>query len=126
MSPKKILLVDDEPDFLYLTGVCLKEAGFTVKMAENGKLCLENAPLFSPDIILLDIRMPGMDGWQVCEELLKNPGTQKIPVYFLTALAGMEIEEKAAKIGARGVLRKPLGAKQLLEEVNRIFGKIKS
>lgn len=122
MSPKKILLVDDEPDFLYLTGACLKESGFTVEVAENGKIGLEKAAVFRPDIVFLDVRMPGMDGWQVCEELMKLPGAQKIPVYFLTAIIGGDLEERAVKIGARGVFRKPMGATELLQLVKEILG----
>ncbi|MBI2083477.1 MAG: response regulator [Deltaproteobacteria bacterium] len=124
MSQKKILLVDDEPDFLYLTGICLKDFGFLVELAENGKSCLEKAAAFQPDVILLDIRMPEMDGWKVCEELLKFPNTQKIPVYFLTALVGRDLEERAVKTGARGILRKPLGSNELLQSVRQILGEI--
>jgi putative two-component system response regulator len=103
-----VLVVDDTPDNLSLMSGLLKD-DYKVKVANNGekalKIAASDAP---PDLILLDIMMPGMDGYEVCEFLKRNPATRDIPVIFLTAKAEVEDEKKGLELGAVDYLTKPV------------------
>lgn len=81
----KVLVVDDEPDVLLLCRVNLEFEGYTVIDAQDGEQALEKVRLEKPDIILLDVMMPGMDGWEVLASLKEDPTTSEIPVVMLTA-----------------------------------------
>lgn len=81
----KVLVVDDEPDVLLLCRVNLEFEGYTVIDAQDGEQALEKVRLEKPDIILLDVMMPGMDGWEVLASLKEDPTTREIPVVMLTA-----------------------------------------
>ena len=103
-----VLVVDDTPDNLSLMSGLLKD-DYKVKVANNGekalKIAASDAP---PDLILLDIMMPGMDGYEVCQALKFNPATRDIPVIFLTAKAEVEDEKKGLELGAVDYLTKPV------------------
>ena len=103
-----ILVVDDTPDNLTLMSDLLKH-NHTVKIASSGEKALaiagSDAP---PDLILLDIMMPGLDGYEVCRRLKREPGTANIPVIFLTAKADMDDEIKGLALGAVDYIIKPI------------------
>jgi signal transduction histidine kinase len=103
-----ILLVDDTPNSLALMSSLLKD-DYRVKIARDGetalKIALSGAP---PDLILLDIMMPGMDGYEVCRRLKREPGAMNIPVIFLTARADVGDEEKGLELGAADYIAKPI------------------
>jgi putative two-component system response regulator len=103
-----VLVVDDTPDNLSLMSGLLKD-DYKVKVANNGekalKIAASDAP---PDLILLDIMMPGMDGYEVCQFLKRNPATRDIPVIFLTAKVEVEDERKGLELGAVDYLTKPV------------------
>jgi putative two-component system response regulator len=103
-----VLVVDDTPDNLSLMSGLLKDH-YKVKVANNGekalKIAVSDAP---PDLILLDIMMPGMDGYEVCQLLKRNPATANIPVIFLTAKVEVEDERKGLELGAVDYLTKPV------------------
>jgi two-component system sensor histidine kinase/response regulator len=105
---KTILLVDDTPDNITLLKGLLKDS-YKTKIATNGekalKIALSDTP---PDLILLDIMMPGMDGYEVCERLKADENTTDIPVIFLTAKAQMEDEKKGLELGAVDYITKPI------------------
>jgi two-component system alkaline phosphatase synthesis response regulator PhoP len=84
---KKILLVDDDFDFLAATKTMVESSGYTTETAENAEECLEKAQKGKPDLIVLDVMMPGMDGWEACEILKNTPETRDIPIIMLTAVA---------------------------------------
>jgi cyclic di-GMP phosphodiesterase len=112
MKTKKftVLVVDDEPANLSLMGQILGEK-YNVKVARDGEKALEIA--FSdhpPDLVLLDIVMPGIDGYEVCRRLKKNPETLKIPVIFLTGMNSSKNEETGLKLGAADYITKPFNA----------------
>ena len=114
---KTILLVDDTPDNIALLKNLLNEI-YKVKAAINGEKALKIA--FSetpPDLILLDIMMPGMDGYEVCERLKANEKTTDIPVIFLTAKAQMEDEKKGLELGAVDYITKPISPPILMVRV---------
>lgn len=103
-----ILVVDDTPDNLALMSGLLKDT-YRVKLANHGEKALEIAVSDpSPDLILLDIMMPGIDGYEVCSRLKSNPATRDIPVIFLTAKAEIEDEKKGLDLGAVDYITKPV------------------
>lgn len=108
-TPKAtILVVDDAPDNLALMSSLLKQ-DFKVKVANDGEKALKIAASESPpDLILLDIMMPGMDGYEVCQRLKRDPKTMNIPVIFLTAKAEVEDEKKGLELGAVDFISKPI------------------
>jgi len=103
-----ILVVDDTPENLVLMSNLLKD-DYKVKIANSGEKALRIAGSDSPpDLILLDIMMPGMDGYEVCRRLKRDPGTMNIPVIFLTAKAEVEDEKKGLELGAVDYITKPI------------------
>jgi putative two-component system response regulator len=103
-----VLVVDDTPDNLSLMSGLLKD-DYKVKVANNGEKALKIAQSENPpDLILLDIMMPGMDGYEVCQHLKANPATRDIPVIFLTAKVEVEDEKRGLELGAVDYLTKPV------------------
>jgi len=116
-DPKTILLVDDTPDNISLLNGLLRDS-YKTKIATNGEKALKIA--FSdtpPDLVLLDIMMPGMDGYEVCRRLKADEKTVDIPVIFLTAKAQMEDEKKGLELGAVDYITKPISPPILLARV---------
>jgi len=112
-----ILVVDDAPENLALMNGLLKEQ-YRVRIATNGRNALKIAVSQEPpDLILLDIMMPEMDGYEVCRQLKRDPGTTNIPVIFLTALAEMEDEKKGLEMGAVDYIVRPISAPIFLARV---------
>ena len=102
-----ILVIDDKPENLRLLSIMLDRQGYEVRKAINGKLGLRAAQTVPPDIILLDINMPEMDGYQVCQELKANEMTCKIPVIFISAVDEVLDKVKAFKVGGSDYITKP-------------------
>lgn len=115
--PAEILVVEDTPISLLLLGTILRMAGYVVREATNGELALWSATKRAPDLILLDIRMPGMNGFDVCRCLKFDPATAHIPVIFISALT--EAQDKAAgfAVGAVDFIAKPFDGKEVLARV---------
>jgi signal transduction histidine kinase len=113
----QILVVDDEPRNLQLLGTLLRKGGYRVRFAGAGATCLASAREQAPDLILLDIMMPGMDGYEVCRALKEDPATRDIPVIFLTAKAQTEEVVDAFKAGGVDFVTKPFRARELLARV---------
>ncbi|MEH1966883.1 hybrid sensor histidine kinase/response regulator [Nostoc sp.] len=113
-----ILIVDDTPINLELLFDLLKYYDFKVLVAENGKSALEMAEYASPDLILLDILMPEIDGFETCRRLKANPATQDIPVIFITAMTENVDKVKGLNIGAVDYITKPLENEEVLARVN--------
>ena len=115
--PLTLLVIDDEPDNQHLAAEILRDQGLDLVSAPDGATGLQLAATLRPDLILLDIRMPGLDGFQVCERLKADPATRSIPVIFLSALD--HYEDKARGFAAGGVdyVTKPCDARELLLRV---------
>jgi len=112
-----ILVVDDTPDNLALMMELLK-GDYTVQLANSGERALRLAARVpQPDLILLDIMMPGMDGYEVCQKLKSDPQTREIPVVFLTAKADAEDEKKGLEVGGVDYITKPISAPVVLARV---------
>ena len=108
-TPSKILIVDDEPLNIEVLSETLEDMG-DISFATDGDTALKLAAEIRPDIILLDVMMPGMDGYEVCRRLKESPETKNIPVIFVTALADEADEAKGIKIGAIDYVTKPVNA----------------
>ncbi|GAK57500.1 response regulator receiver sensor signal transduction histidine kinase [Candidatus Vecturithrix granuli] len=113
-----ILLVDDTPENLQVLIEAFKEHQIEIAVAQSGEETLEITSLFQPDIILLDVMMPGMDGFETCQQLKARKDTRDIPVIFMTALADMAHRMKGFKVGGVDYVTKPFHAEEVLARVN--------
>ncbi len=113
-----LLIVDDTPENIAVLFNFLSGHGFKILVAENGEDALENAQDERPDLILLDVIMPGIDGFETCRRLKSNPPTQEIPVIFITALSDTLDKVKAFKLGAVDYITKPFQQEEVLARVN--------
>lgn len=117
-----ILVVDDKPDNLRLLVTLLSEQGYQVRPVPNGKLALSGAKAIPPDLILLDIMMPGMDGFEVCRELKKDEVTKEIPIIFLTAKVETKDIVKGFDLGGADYVCKPFQTAELLARIRTHIG----
>ncbi|HPH84745.1 MAG TPA: response regulator transcription factor [Ferruginibacter sp.] len=120
-SGKKILIADDEPDILEIIQYNLQAEGYEVITAKNGDEALEKAKKNLPDLVMLDIMMPGKNGIEVCKLLRLNPDFQKTLIVFLTALSDEGTEIKGLETGADDYLTKPISPKVLVSKVHALF-----
>jgi two-component system, OmpR family, alkaline phosphatase synthesis response regulator PhoP len=119
--PKKILAVDDEKHIVRLVQANLDRAGYEVVCAYDGKEALQKVEEENPDLIVLDVMMPYMDGFEVLQNLRRNPATRDIPVIMLTAKAQDADVFKGWQSGVDCYLTKPFNPMELLSFVKRIF-----
>ncbi len=124
---KRILLVDDEQDILDLLKYNLEAEGYETMTAANGQQALElaqNPPGgASPDLIILDVMLPGKDGWEVIRQLRQTENTKNIPVIFLTAKGGEVDEVVGLELGADDYIIKPISIRKLLARVKNVMRK---
>ncbi|HWU38072.1 MAG TPA: response regulator [Candidatus Acidoferrum sp.] len=113
-----ILCVDDDPLMHNLLSNLLKQHGFQVSLATNGAEGLERARRRPPDLIVLDIMMPGMDGFEVCRQLRQDPRLRTIPVIVLTAMESSKLNEQAFAVGADVCMTKPFPPDRFISTVN--------
>lgn len=118
---KKILIADDRPEVVELVRVTLESGDYQIFEACNGKEALEKIRKEKPDLVLLDVIMPKMDGFEVCRKLKKDPGTQKIPIIMLTAKGQKVDQEKGRKLGTNGYIVKPFSPSALLIKIEEIL-----
>lgn len=112
-----VLIVDDEPMARTLLRLMLVRVGFNVSEAEDGFDALEKVQQNLPDIILLDVMMPGMDGFSVCEELRQRKETATLPIIMLSAKTDLDSINKGMRIGATKYLTKPISPEDLTRHV---------
>lgn len=112
-----ILLVDDEEENLWILEELLADYGFFLVTATGGEACLERARAVQPDLILLDVRMPGMDGFETCRKLKDDLVTQEIPVIFITAADSVEDKVAGFALGAVDYLTKPVAEAELVARI---------
>ena len=113
--PTKVLVVDDEVDFVEMLSLRLKEAGEKVTPAYNGRECIEILGKIDIDVVILDIKMPGMDGIQTLREIIK--GFPLVEVIMLTGHGTIETAFEGMKLGAFDYLLKPIDFRELLEKL---------
>jgi CheY-like chemotaxis protein len=120
MEPPVVLVVDDNEDSRIIYGSTLRHVGYEVRTANDGLQALESASRYAPDLILLDISMPLMDGMEALERLKRDPRTAGIPVVAVSARVGRDQHAEVLQAGFREVLLKPITPAQVLESVRRI------
>jgi DNA-binding response OmpR family regulator len=118
---RKILVVDDDGDTLELLQFSLKKAGFAVGTAHDGVEALRKVCSLSPDVILLDLMMPEIDGLGVCEMLRSNPATAGIPIIMLTAVTSNLVRMAALEAGVDDYLTKPFSPKNVVAKVDDLL-----
>jgi len=116
-SKKNILVVDDTPDNLRLLSAMLTGQGYEVRKALNGKLALNACHMLLPDLILLDISMPEMDGYEVCQQLKASDRTKNVPVIFISALDHVLDKVRAFEIGGVDYITKPFQAAEVISRI---------
>lgn len=116
-EPAKILVVDDTPANLEVITKTLASAGYAVATAISGERALKRLQIFVPDLILLDIQMPGIDGFQTCQLIKENPELATIPIIFITALSDIESVTKGFALGAVDYINKPFQEAELLSRI---------
>ncbi len=117
----RILSVDDERDVTDLVEFHLTRAGFDVVTAATGREALETVNQQRPDLILLDLMLPDIDGFGVCEMLRRQPSTATIPIVILTAWATRDARHLGLELGALDYMTKPFSPKDLVERVRRLL-----
>lgn len=123
MAKQRILVVDDEPDVVSLIERALQSEGFEVLCAYDGISALDLAEVEKPDLVLLDIMMPLMSGYEVCEQLKSNPQTKHIPVLCVTSAHSPGVRRTTQEAGAQALLVKPFIPAELVAQINRYLPK---
>ncbi len=119
----KIMYVDDDPDMLHIVALGLKMGHFTVEVCNSGHDALQQVTSFQPDLVMLDMLMPGMTGTDTLRELHKVPGFEALPAIFLTAKVNKQQLETYKNLGAIGVINKPLNPLKLAGVVRELWDK---
>ena len=119
--PKEILIVDDEPSIVVPIQFLMEQQGYSVLVAENGEDALDLIYKYKPDLILLDIMLPRIDGYEVCEIVRLDPRYRDIKIIFLTA-KGREVEiAKGLALGANAYITKPFSNTELIAKVKELL-----
>ena len=122
--PEKILIVDDEIDTLRLVGMMLESKEYIILAANSGQKALSMAHSEQPDLILLDIMMPGIDGYEVTRRLREGEQTSHIPIIMFTAKAGMDDKIAGLELGADAYLTKPISTRELLAQIKVVLARV--
>lgn len=115
---KKVLYIEDNEQNLYLVRYILEKAGYDVSEEKDGNRGIESAERINPDLILLDIQLPGMDGYHVAEAIRKNPGLKAVPIVAITSYAMPGDRERVLKAGCTGYMEKPINPDTFLKQVS--------
>lgn len=116
-----ILVADDEPNIVLSLEFLLKQAGFRVRTVSDGEAALAAIAQEPPDLVLLDVMIPGRDGFAVCQEIRGNPAWQNIRIMMLTAKGGEVQREKGLSLGADEYVTKPFSTRDLVERIRRML-----
>ena len=120
----RVLVIDDEAPIRLLCRVNLEAEGMTVLEAPDGPSGLDIARVERPDVVLLDVMMPGLDGWRVAEQLLEDSGTADIPIVFLTARADLRDRARGMDVGGLDYITKPFNPVALADLVRQILAAV--
>ena len=121
MNGRKILIVDDDEDILLIVQTLLTNAGYAPALARNGREGIEQATATQPDVILLDVTMPQISGWEVCATLKNLPETAAIPIVMLTVKSEIKDLITGMQVGADDYITKPFTKRHLLETIERLL-----
>jgi len=120
---KEILIVDDEPNVVVPIQFLMEQQGYRVMIAERGEDALDLIYQYKPDLVLLDIMLPGIDGYEVCEIVRLNPNFRKVKIIFLTAKGREEEIAKGLALGADAYITKPFSNTELVAKVKELLEK---
>lgn len=123
MSKKKILIVEDEESLLKLESILLTSKGYEVRGVPNGMAALAALQEELPDLILLDIMLPEIDGFEVCRRIKADPATRHIPVVMLTAKKSREDMARGEQVGADWYITKPFKSAMVIETIQRFLSR---
>ena len=118
---KSILIVDDSEDMRTLLGQVLEDEGYTLYFAEDGNMAIEQAVTHRPTLILMDMSLPGISGWEAVEQLRKKPEFQHTPIIAVTAYVTKADEERAKAVGCDAHLGKPFDIMQVLDTIDELL-----
>lgn len=121
---KRLLVVDDEPNLLRAVAACLKAGGYEVTTSRSGREALVQLAEAVPDLVVSDIRMPGMDGYQLARQLRRSPRTALVPIVFLTARDETADRIEGFRAGVDAYLTKPFEPEELIAVVNGILHRV--
>lgn len=121
MQAKTVLIIDDDPAIGRALTVRLESLGYRIALACDGATGIRAATDVRPDVILLDIRMPDMSGFEVCKRLKCIPGLENIPVVFVSANVKSDIQEEARRIGGAGYITKPYQSQYVIETIEGVL-----
>lgn len=120
--PKRILVIDDQEDERAIQGAMLTHIGYEVESAGDGEAGIRAAVESPPDMVLLDIAMPRLDGFAVCRQLRGDPRTAEVPILFFTASVVGDLEKRASEAGATGIMVKPLEPREVARRIAELIG----
>ena len=123
MDNNKILIVEDEESLLKLESIFLSAKGYKVTGVTNGRSALDQINNEKPDLVLLDIILPGMDGFEVCRCIKENPETRQIPIVILTARKTKLDQAKGLEVGADAYITKPFKSAHVVATIEELLGK---
>lgn len=121
MRRKRVLVVDDEPNIVLSLEFLMKKAGFEVEVARNGREALAALDREPPDLLLLDVMMPEIDGFEVCERIRSRPEWRKTKIVMLTARGRESERERGLALGADAYVTKPFSTRELVERVKAML-----
>jgi twitching motility two-component system response regulator PilG len=121
VSKKKILIVEDEESLLKLESILLTSRGYEVKGVADGRTALDVLATLKPDLVLLDIMLPEMDGFEVCRQIKASESTKHIPVIMLTAKKSREDMVRGEQVGADWYITKPFKSAMVIETIQRFL-----
>lgn len=120
---QKILFIEDEPDHIEMVRMRLEASGFEFVSAKDGEEGLKKVASEKPDLILLDIVIPKIDGFEVCRRLKARPATRNTPVLVITASGLKDLDEKCLALGADDIVRKPYNSSDLVSKIKDLLSK---
>jgi two-component system phosphate regulon response regulator PhoB len=123
---RTILVIDDEPELVKLLDYNLSKAGYLVISAKDGEAGLAAARKHAPDAVILDVMMPGLDGWEVCKRLRQDPSTSALPVLMLTAKGDEGDRVLGLELGADDYVTKPFGVRELIARVKALLRRLEA
>lgn len=121
---KRILIVDDEPDLRVILRAALEARGYDCEEAEDGLTALDRIEQTPPDLVISDVLMPRMNGWQLMARLSADPERRRLPVILLTAAPDDEVVDRAREVGAVACLAKPVDFDRMMEVVETQSGRL--
>ncbi len=118
---EKILVIDDDPSILRLTTHILQKKGYQVDTATNGIQAMKKAMNESPDLIILDLMLPGLDGFEICDRLKNSEATSQVPILMLSAKARKADKSMASELGVDAYLAKPIDSPEFFSSIKKLL-----